>query len=224
MLVSYAQNFEDVILWRALKHVEHGFYVDIGAQDPVINSVSLAFYEKGWRGVHVEPTPAYAAKLRDARMDEDVIEAAIAQSPGPITLFEIADTGLSTGKNEIARLHAKSGIASKSIEVTALPLSELFARYPDREIHWLKIDVEGMEDEVIASWQPSTARPWVVVVESTVPRSQQPDYASWEPNLLSLGYMFVYFDGLNRFYVHRDREQLRHSLRYAVLTFLTILL
>ena len=42
--VSYAQNFEDVMLWRALKHVENGYYVDIGAQDPVFDSVSLAFY------------------------------------------------------------------------------------------------------------------------------------------------------------------------------------
>ena len=110
MLNSHAQNFEDVVLWRALKHVKHGFYIDIGAQDPVINSVSLAFYEKGWRGVHVEPTPAYAAKLRQARMDEDIIEAAIAQSPGPITLFEIADTGLSTGKSEIARSMGKAAL------------------------------------------------------------------------------------------------------------------
>ena len=48
--VSYAQNFEDVMLWRALKHVENGFYVDIGAQDPLVDSVSLAFYEHGWQG------------------------------------------------------------------------------------------------------------------------------------------------------------------------------
>jgi len=46
--VSYAQNFEDVILWRALKHVGRGFYIDLGAQDPVIDSISLAFYEHGW--------------------------------------------------------------------------------------------------------------------------------------------------------------------------------
>ena len=49
-LTSYAQNFEDVILWRALKHVEHGFYIDIGAQDPVIDSVSLAFYQQSATG------------------------------------------------------------------------------------------------------------------------------------------------------------------------------
>ena len=32
--VSYAQNGEDVVLWRALSHVENGFYVDVGAADP----------------------------------------------------------------------------------------------------------------------------------------------------------------------------------------------
>jgi len=30
--------------------VEKGFYVDIGAQDPLVDSVSLAFlWEHGWR-------------------------------------------------------------------------------------------------------------------------------------------------------------------------------
>ena len=52
-IVSYAQNFEDVMLWRALGKVENGFYIDIGAQHPVIDSVSKAFYDNGWRGIHV---------------------------------------------------------------------------------------------------------------------------------------------------------------------------
>ena len=68
-IVSFAQNFEDVLLWRALGDVEQGRYLDIGAQDPVADSVSLAFYNAGWRGVHVEPTPAYAELLRKARPD-----------------------------------------------------------------------------------------------------------------------------------------------------------
>lgn len=46
--VSYAQNFEDVMLWRALKNVPDGFYIDIGAQDPVKCSVSLGFHLRGW--------------------------------------------------------------------------------------------------------------------------------------------------------------------------------
>ena len=43
-VVSYAQNFEDVILLRALRQVERGFYIDIGAQDPVHYSVTKMFY------------------------------------------------------------------------------------------------------------------------------------------------------------------------------------
>ena len=54
---SYAQNFEDVILYRALGSIRNGFYIDVGAQHPEIDSVSKAFYDLGWRGVHVEPVP-----------------------------------------------------------------------------------------------------------------------------------------------------------------------
>ena len=41
--VSHAQNFEDVMLWRALGDVKQGFYVDVGAADPVDMSVTKAF-------------------------------------------------------------------------------------------------------------------------------------------------------------------------------------
>ena len=34
IMVSHAQNFEDVMLARALRDVEDGFYVDVGAWDP----------------------------------------------------------------------------------------------------------------------------------------------------------------------------------------------
>jgi hypothetical protein len=43
MFASFAQNFEDVTLWRALRDVGQGSYIDIGAQDPETDSVSLAF-------------------------------------------------------------------------------------------------------------------------------------------------------------------------------------
>ena len=56
-MISYAQNFEDVILWRALRDVPNGFYIDIGAGHPVADSVTMHFYEHGWRGINVEPDP-----------------------------------------------------------------------------------------------------------------------------------------------------------------------
>jgi FkbM family methyltransferase len=209
LFISHAQNLEDVILWRALKHVVNGFYIDIGAHDPCIDSVSLAFYQRGWRGAHVEPLPNYAAQLREARRDEEVIEAAIALSPGQLTLYVVpAWDALSTGNRALGMAHAAAGRSVSPVAVKALPLGEILDKYRGKDIHWLKIDVEGMEDEVIASWPPSLARPWIVLIESTVPLSSTPSHQDWESNLLDLGYTFAYFDGLNRFYVSEEHPDL----------------
>jgi peptide methionine sulfoxide reductase MsrB len=54
-MISYAQNFEDIILWRALKNIKNGFYVDVGAGDPVNHSVTKWFYDQGWSGVNIKP-------------------------------------------------------------------------------------------------------------------------------------------------------------------------
>ena len=205
---SYAQNFEDVILWRALKDVDKGFYIDIGANDPVIDSVSLAFYERGWRGIHVEPLRALAEKLRVARPDEKVIEAAVADKAGEITLFDIEGGGLTTGNEEHARRHAEVGFESKKITVKARTLASILPDANDREIQWMKIDVEGMEGEVLASWGREKARPWILVIESTLPNTQIEDFERWEPEVLDRGYKFVYYDGLNRFYAHEDHRDL----------------
>ena len=128
MFISYAQNFEDVILWRALKHLENGFYIDIGAQDPIIDSVSRGFYEKGWRGLHVEPTATYAGTLRDNRPDEEVVQVAIGNGQGDIAFFEIPETGLSTGDLAIAELHRNNGAKVVETTVPLMSLNELFER------------------------------------------------------------------------------------------------
>lgn len=212
MFVSYAQNFEDVLLWRVFKDVKEGFYIDVGAQDPVNDSISLAFYEHGWRGVHVEPVPTSADKLRAHRPDEEVVETAIASEEGTIAFFEVPDTGLSTGKEDVAERHSGDGFEVRQLQVPAIRLSTLLDRYAGKPIHWLKIDVEEMERDVITSWAPSPVRPWVVLVESTRARSQEPNHFEWESKLLALGYEFAHFDGLNRFYVHTSQIHLKPIL------------
>jgi len=209
--VSYAQNFEDVMLWRALKHVKNGFYIDIGAQHPVVDSVSLAFYEHGWRGVHVEPTLQYSSLLRAARPDESVFQLAIGNQSQQLTFFEFEDTGLSTADAEVARKHQERGFKCRETLVPILSLDALLQQVDARDIHWLKVDVEGLEKEVLESWQSSSKLPWVVVVESTYPMSQEKSHQEWEALLLAKGYSYVYFDGLNRFYVSPEHSELTEA-------------
>lgn len=214
MFISYAQNFEDVMLWRALKGVGGGFYVDVGAQDPVVDSVSLAFYQHGWRGVHIEPVPAYANRLREQRPDEVVIQALVGAASGVTPFFEVPETGLSTTNRDTAVRHREAGFVVRETLVPCVPLAEALAAFLGREIHWLKIDVEGSERQVIQGWG-SELKPWVVVIESTVPLSQIESHQLWEPLIVSLGYNFAYFDGLNRFFVSSEHPELLEAFRYG---------
>lgn len=207
-LISYAQNFEDIMLWRALSGVQDGCYIDVGAQSPDTDSVSRLFHERGWRGLHVEPTPHYANLLRERRQDEIVLQVALSNTPGVLRFFDIAETGLSTLEESIAEEHREAGFRVTEIRVPTMTLDTVLEQFNGREIHWLKIDVEGAEGRVIEGWRQSELRPWVVVIESTRPLSPEQTYAEWEPAVLAKGYRFAYFDGLNRFYVSEAHPEL----------------
>lgn len=213
--ISYAQNFEDVMLWRALKHVTNGFYIDVGAQHPVIDSVSKAFYEHGWRGIHVEPTPGYASLLRQDRPDETLLQVALADRHGTLKFFEIPETGLSTADTDIANGHQKRGFEIREVIVPCITLADVFALAGDQDIHWLKIDVEGWERDVLKGWGQSEARPWLVVIESTLPLTEIDTHESWDTLLLDRGYSEIYFDGLNRFYVSELHPEVIPAFRVA---------
>jgi len=209
--VSYAQSYEDVRLWRALGHIEGGCYLDVGAQHPIMDSVSNAFYDAGWRGAHVEPVSAYAAALREGRPDEPVFEVALGP-PGTITFYEFPETGISTGVAEIARMHNAAGFAPRLLEVPVVPLSKIFADFGAKAIHWMKIDVEGMEADVIRSWGKASTKPWVLVIESLHPSTRKPTEGEWLDLVLGRGYTEVAFDGLNRYFVAEEHSDLAEAL------------
>lgn len=211
---SYAQNLEDVILWRALGHCSPGRYVDVGAQDPVVDSVGRAFHEAGWTGVHVEPLADYADALRRAFPTDTVIEAVLGKDVGTLTFYELPG-GLSTVRADIAQFHQEhAGHTPVVRQVATTTLAVIFELMGMEPIHWLKIDVEGHEREVLEGWGSAPQRPWVVLVESTFPTTSTPTHEMWEYLLLARNYALAYTDGLNRFYLHADHPELQDKFRY----------
>jgi FkbM family methyltransferase len=210
--VSFAQNYEDVILWRALKHIKNGFFVDCGAYDPTCHSVTKAFSDRGWNGINIEPIPSLARKFADQRPLDINLNIAVSDHSDCADLYEIVDTGLSTFSAEIAHRHVEAGFVAKRIKVQTARLSNVLEQFSRDTIHFLKIDVEGAEKRVLAGLDLRKFRPWVILVEATKPLTAEPNHQEWEPNLLLQGYDFAYFDGLNRFYVSHDHPELCSSL------------
>ncbi len=198
MFVSYAQNFEDVLLWRALRHVPHGFYVDVGASHPDIDSVTRAFFDRGWRGINIEPGIEEAARIAASRPGDITLQLAAGRAEGEVDFFARPGTGLSTTDAAVARRHPDPRHPGR---VAMRTLAGICRAHVRGEIHFLKIDVEGTEADVLAGADLAAYRPWIILVEATAPLSETPTHQAWEPGLLRQGYRFVWFDGLNRFYL-----------------------
>jgi FkbM family methyltransferase len=210
-MISYAQNFEDVMLMRALRHVRNGFYVDVGAQHPINGSVTKAFHERGWQGINIEPVQRWFEMVCADRPGDVNLAVPICEKPGIVELFDVEDTGLSTLRGDYAGEHEASGRHVEIRRLKAHRLSSVFRAYAPRDVHFLKIDVEGMEASVVRSLDLGRYRPWIIVVEATKPNSPEPSFAEWEPILLDSGYTMVYDDGLNRFYVAGEHAELAKS-------------
>lgn len=197
-MISYSQNCEDVILNRIFRDRAQGRYVDVGAHFPVIDSVTEHFYRKGWHGINVEPLPAAFAELRAARPRDINVNCAVGDADGSQRFFAL--DGLSTLIAEVAGNLAASVGAVSEIVVETLRLATLLERHPIGDIDFLKVDVEGAEGMVLQSNDWQRFRPTVVLAEAVHPVTHAPMHLAWEGVLLEVGYHFVYFDGLNRFY------------------------
>lgn len=206
--ISYAQNFEDIILWRALKHVRNGFYIDVGANDPDTDSVTLAFYQRGWHGINVEPMRQYYEQLCVKRPADINLRVALGEAAGELTFYDVADTGLSTADADIGQRHIDAGHRVSQERVPVMTLSEVCAAHARDPIHFLKIDVEGFEKAVLLGMDFRRWRPWVLVIEATMPQSHVTSHEEWEHIVRDAGYVSAYFDGLNQFYVAEEHQEL----------------
>lgn len=211
--VSYAQNFEDVILWRALKDVSQGFYVDVGAQHPLRDSVTRAFYERGWRGVNIDPIAAWHGLLNVDRPEDVNLRVALGAESGDAVFYEVQDTGLSTMDSRLAAQHSAQGHVVHMDIVPMRTLDSVLDEYAPAQIHFLKIDVEGAEEAVLRGLSLDRYRPWIVVVEATLPNSQIDISENWASLIQDAGYESIYFDGLNRFFLAQEHAELRRHFQ-----------
>jgi FkbM family methyltransferase len=214
-MISYAQNFEDVMLARAFPG-ERGVYVDVGANDPVIDNVTYHFYERGWRGINIEPQTALWEKLCAARPGDVNLAVLAGSRDGEMTFYEIETWhGLSTLDPDIAARHAAAGYAVTERRLPCRRLDGILAEHlGERPIDFMSIDAEGAEADVLAGLDLARHPPKVVVIEAMMPLMQQDRSGAAAAILEAHGYECVYEDGLNRFFLASEAVDLKPKFRY----------
>ncbi|HEX8637093.1 MAG TPA: FkbM family methyltransferase [Pyrinomonadaceae bacterium] len=235
---SYSQFGEDVIIADLLEElsIKNVSYLDIGANNPKYISNTYLFYEKGCKGVLVEPNRILCEKLKAARprdtvlnfgigTDDNIKEADFYQFP------EKAD-GLSTFSREEARHWEEvgmGGVKFKVEKVLKLPLlginhviSKYFTEFPD----FVSIDVEGWDLKILKTLDFAKYSPAVFCVETLAYKSDGSTYRNREINEFfeSVGY-FAFEEtyantifvnrNLYDFYLYQKNQKERNSANFA---------
>lgn len=205
------------MLRRAFQNVREGCYLDIGAAEPEADSVTKAFYDLGWRGINVEPLAGPFDRLVAARPRDINLNVAVGPVPGEAPMFVVGDeSGLSTLDPALAAEHKAGGWALQERRVQVTTLAQICEAHVSGDLHFLKIDAEGAELGILRSADFTRWRPWIILLEAVDPVTHRPSpFEEWEHEVLTPNhYVFVYDDGLNRFYAASEHEaELRAAFR-----------
>jgi FkbM family methyltransferase len=209
-----AQNLEDVLLWRCFGGQKTGFYIDIGASEPTRHSVTYALYLAGWDGIAVEPLEDRWRELEVLRPRDINLNIAVADTAGQRKLYRSLGRGgtstiIATAGAEMMAEHARI----HSYEVAVETLAQVCSTHAQgrTEYDFLKIDVEGAEELVFKGADLEACRPQVIIAETS---QKAPD---WEARLCAdHNYVFVTYDGVNRWYVSASQSKMVSRLKIPV--------
>lgn len=173
----FSQNGEDYLLWAVLGDRTDGFYVDVGAFDGVYLSNSYSFELAGWRGVCIEPLPAFYERCRAARPGAACVHAACVADPAVqhVELY-VEEMGLLSGLDpereaELRERYERRGLEWKGFERVQVPAFALTAILEQHApagtaIDFISVDVEGAELDVLRGLDLDRYAPRLLVIEA----------------------------------------------------------
>lgn len=193
---SFAQEGEDLLLDVLLAGEAKGSFVDVGAHHPVRFSNTYFFYLRGWRGLNIDAAPGSMAAFRALRPEDINVECAISARAEEATFFEMSEPAVNT----FDRVHAEAMQAEHGYRIVRehrlrpRSLGEVLAEHwdPAREIHFMSIDVEGRELDVIASHDWVRYRPRWLLVENLETGLESRLRAPLRARLAAVGYDLTY--------------------------------
>ncbi len=199
---SFSQYGEDLVIDAMLGSPAHGVFVDVGANDPSELSNTRRFYDRGWRGINIEPDTEQFAAFERLRPCDVNLNIGIAESAGEMTFYRMDPSTLSTFDLEASidnLAHPGSRLAAE-VPVPVRPLAAVLDEYLDgRPIDLLSVDTEGLDLTVLQSNDWQRYRPRVVLVEIAWRGKLIAEYLSAQR------YLFIWSNGVNGVFVDADR-------------------
>lgn len=188
---------EPEAVWQFFGRKPSGFFIDVGANDPVVNSQTWFLEQRGWSGILVEALPHLAEKLRANRPACRVFHAACGPPDHPETVdFHEAEAGGLSGLQQNPLGGDERYVATHKVPM--LSLTEIIQEAGSPTVDFLSVDVEGAEFEVLRGLDLQRNGPALMLIEDHLFDLRA------HRLMLEGGYRLVKRTGLNNWYVPRD--------------------
>jgi len=168
---AFSQEGEDLVIARLLDIDQRpdGFYVDVGAHHPERFSNTMFFYQRGWRGINIDPMPGMAKEFAARRPRDINLEVAISENSTTIEYAVFNEPALNGCDMRLASTrNGKNGHRIVNhFPVQCRRLDEVLDEHmpADTMIDFLSVDVEGHDLSVLKSNAWGRYRPMLVLAE-----------------------------------------------------------
>jgi hypothetical protein len=167
--VSYSQEGEDLALLRLIGEKYTGFYIEIGAHHPVRFSNTYLFYRLGWRGICIDATPGSMKLFKKHRPRDICVETGVGETDSSQQYYLFNDPALNTFSKEKAEKVIAEGayhlIGTQNIQQRNI--NSILSEYlVPAQIDFLSIDVEGLDELILKTFDFSRYHAQYVVLEA----------------------------------------------------------
>ena len=171
-VTSYSQSGEDIIIKNLLENYfqkDKITYLDIGAYHPYNLSNTYIFYKNGSSGICIEPDNFLYEFYKEKRPNDICINAGIGVNGNTEADFFIMSVKtLNTFSRDDAEYVQKEyGYnIQEVVKVKLLNINDIVLEYFNEPPDFVSLDVEGLDYEIIKTFDFNKCRPFVFCIET----------------------------------------------------------
>ena len=198
---TFSQHGEDLRLLATLQDADaKGPYLDVGCNHPFRLSNTYLLYQKGWRGLCIDPLPQFRDAFQHWRPQDIFHCAAVGETAIELPFFEFESDVLSTFDVNLADAYRARGfrlLRKLMIPVVTIDsVLEFHGLTPPLSL--LSLDIEGHELSALRSINLQYWRPMFICMEALTADGSRNETAI--QYLLEQGYRPIVDMGLNIVY------------------------
>ncbi len=204
---------EDLFINHYFKDNISGTFIDVGCNQPVINSLTHSLYNKNWQGINIDISKRSIDLHNFLRKKSINYNIAVGERTKEIEAFIFYENCTMNTVNKRFKKYTEVSVSKKPVvnRVKQFTLNQIIEKNNLKKIDFLNIDIEGNEMNVLKGFNITKYKPDLVAVEihdNNCPAVNNPIYMYFIKN----NYFLTSIYGWTYFFEHKKKKSLHFNV------------